>query len=74
MGSALSPPSGDYDDRVVDAIRRAGHTTAWTTEPRFLAADDSPMRLPRVAIDDRASVGNLSAKMTPLMHRLGAVR
>jgi len=63
-------PSGDYDVRVVEAIRAAGYRSAWTTEARFRSPADDPYRMPRVSIDDRASVSILAAKMTAAMqHR-----
>lgn len=55
-------PSGDHDPRVVDAVERAGYASAWTTEPRAASASDDPFRMPRVAIDDEASVAVLAAK------------
>jgi peptidoglycan/xylan/chitin deacetylase (PgdA/CDA1 family) len=55
-------PSGDHDARVIEAVRRAGYETAWTTEPRAAAASDDPLRMPRVAVDDAASVAVLVAK------------
>lgn len=66
-------PSGDYDDRVIEGIRTAGYQSAWTTEPRLASLSDFPYRLPRVAIDDHAPVSILSAKMTPLIHRMGVL-
>lgn len=55
-------PSGDHDPRVVAAVKRAGYASAWTTEPRAAAASDDAFRMPRVAIDDAASVAVLAAK------------
>ena len=55
-------PSGDHDPRVVAAVKRAGYTSAWTTDPRAIAAGDDDLRLPRVAIDDAAAVAVLAAK------------
>ncbi len=67
-------PSGDYDRDVIRTVRSAGYAFAWTTEPRFLSTDSDPHRLPRVPVDDRASVAVLAAKLTPLLHRWGLVR
>jgi peptidoglycan/xylan/chitin deacetylase (PgdA/CDA1 family) len=55
-------PSGDHDPRVVGAVKRAGYASAWTTDPRAASASDDPYRMPRVAIDDDASVAVLAAK------------
>lgn len=57
-------PSGDYDARVIRAIQEAGYRSAWTTEPRFRSPTEDPYRMPRVSIDDHASVSILAAKMT----------
>ncbi len=67
-------PTGDYDDRVIAALRSTGHRTAWTTEPRFVGSSDDVFRLPRIAVDDRADVATLAARMTPFVHKLGVVR
>jgi peptidoglycan/xylan/chitin deacetylase (PgdA/CDA1 family) len=66
-------PSGDHDGRVVAALRAVGYARGWTTEPRLRAAEEDPYRMPRIAIDDEAPVSVLSAKMTPLVHRLRMV-
>jgi len=55
-------PSGDHDARVVAAVKRAGYESAWTTEPRAVERSDDDLLLPRVAIDDAASVAVLVAK------------
>jgi len=60
-------PSGDFDARVIQAIQEAGYQSAWTTEPRFRSLTEDPYRMPRVSIDDHASVSILAAKMTAVM-------
>jgi peptidoglycan/xylan/chitin deacetylase (PgdA/CDA1 family) len=55
-------PSGDHDTRVVAAVKRAGYASAWTTQPRAVVAGDDALSVPRVAIDDAASVAVLVAK------------
>ena len=67
-------PSGDHDERVVRLVDEGGWRSAWTTRPGFVTPDHPPLRLPRVAVDDTASIGNLAAKMTPLVHRVGVLR
>lgn len=66
-------PSGDLDGRVVRILAETGWRSAWTTRPGFVDAGAEPLRLPRVAVDDVASVANLAAKMTPLVHRVGVL-
>lgn len=57
-------PSGDYVDGTIQAVREAGYVSAWTTEARFRTAADDHHRMPRIAIDDHATLGILAAKMT----------
>jgi peptidoglycan/xylan/chitin deacetylase (PgdA/CDA1 family) len=66
-------PSGDHDGRVVRLLEETGWRSAWTTRPGFVDSLAEPLRLPRVAVDDVASVANLAAKMTPLVHRAGVL-
>ena len=67
-------PSGDHDERVLSGVRSAGYQWAWTTEARYINAADLPYQIPRVLIDDKASVATLAAKLSPLMHRIGLVK
>lgn len=66
-------PSGDFDARTVAVLARLGFRSAWTTRAGFVQGKDEPLTLPRVAIDDEASLANLAAKMTPLVHRIGVL-
>jgi peptidoglycan/xylan/chitin deacetylase (PgdA/CDA1 family) len=59
-------PSGDYSGTTVAAVARAGYRYAWTTEPRFASTADPAFVLPRVSVDDHASVAILSARLTRL--------
>ena len=63
-------PSGEYNEEVLRVARESGYSSAWTTEAGWAAAGADPYRLPRMLIDDAASVGILSAKITPLVSRL----
>jgi len=62
-------PSGDYDAAVIRAIQGAGYLSAWTTVPRFRSRADDRYCMPRVSIDDHASVSILAAKLTTVMQR-----
>ncbi len=66
-------PSGDYDPSVIEAIQESGYAFAWTTESRLFSSNENPYRLPRIPIDDQASIGILRAKMTPLFYQLGVL-
>ena len=67
-------PSGDHDERVLSGVRSAGYQWAWTTEARYVNAADLPYQIPRVLIDDEASVATLAAKLSPWMHKIGLVK
>ena len=67
-------PSGDHDERVLSAVRSAGYQWAWTTEARYVNTADLPYQIPRVLIDDEASVATLAAKISPWIHRIGLVK
>jgi peptidoglycan/xylan/chitin deacetylase (PgdA/CDA1 family) len=64
-------PSGAFDDRVVDAVRRAGIAAAFTTDR---GVDDlrtaDPLRLRRINVGGRSSVGLLHAQLLPTAWRL----
>ena len=56
--SSFAYPYGDYDARVVDAVRRAGFSAACVTRSGCGRVEDDPLRLRRIAIfaeDDLAS-------------------
>lgn len=67
-------PSGDHDERVLSGVRSAGYQWAWTTEARYVNAADLPYQIPRVLIDDNASVATLAARISPLINRIGLVK
>ncbi len=56
-------PSGDYDDRILNAMERNGYQSSWTTEPRFTSESDAPHQMPRVSVD-AGTIGLLSAQIT----------
>jgi len=47
---AFSYPYGDYDERVMDAVREAGYRVAVTVEPGYAAPSDAPYSLPRFVV------------------------
>lgn len=62
-------PSGEYNEGVLTAVKENGYRSAWTTEADWTAAGADPYRLPRMLMDDAASVGVLSAKITPFVSK-----
>jgi len=50
-------PNGDASDEAVEAIRRAGHSYAFTTKRGVNAADDDPMRLRRRMVSPGGTTG-----------------
>lgn len=47
---AFAYPDGDFDDRVVDVVRRAGATSAVTCIPGCVTASSDLLRLPRIFV------------------------
>jgi len=64
-------PSGRYDERVVEAVRRAGFFGATTTE-YGLARPSEPFSLDRVRVNRTDGVAGFAAKLRALAPRLGA--
>jgi len=50
-------PNGDHDERVIDAVKRAGYTHACTTRSGRNAADADPWRLNRIDMHPSRSSG-----------------
>lgn len=59
-------PNGDFSDREVDIIRRAGYRTARTIDPGWNGPNADPLRLKAVPISDDASVDWLAVQVTGL--------
>jgi len=57
-------PNGDFSEREVDAIRRAGYRTARTIDPGWNGPKTDPLRLKAVPITDDASVEWMSVQVT----------
>jgi glycosyltransferase involved in cell wall biosynthesis/peptidoglycan/xylan/chitin deacetylase (PgdA/CDA1 family) len=43
-------PYGQFDERALDAVERAGYAGACTTEERLARLDDHPLRVPRLEV------------------------
>jgi peptidoglycan/xylan/chitin deacetylase (PgdA/CDA1 family) len=46
-------PNGNYDQRVMEAVRREGHTMAFTTDSGWVFPGDSPLALKRLNVGER---------------------
>lgn len=57
-------PNGDFSDREVEEIRRAGYRTARTIDPGFNDASTDPLRLKAFPVSDDATVEWLSVQLT----------
>jgi peptidoglycan/xylan/chitin deacetylase (PgdA/CDA1 family) len=64
---ALAYPYGDHDDRVVEAARAAGYTTACTVPDAL--RPDHPLRWPRVGVYRDDTRLTFAAKVSPLVRR-----
>jgi peptidoglycan/xylan/chitin deacetylase (PgdA/CDA1 family) len=56
---AFAYPNGDFSERDVDLVRRAGYECGLTIEPGYNDARTDPYRLKRIFIDDDASLTEL---------------
>lgn len=67
-------PRGHYNDAVENAVREAGYTTALTTRPGIVSANDPPFTLRRtfIARDDR--LRDFSHKLDGSYDRLHALK
>ncbi len=59
-------PNGDFSDREVDIIRRAGYRTARTIDPGWNGPNADPLRLKAVPVSDDAPVEWLAVQVTGL--------
>lgn len=48
-------PYGDYDDRVVESVKKWGYNYALSLLPFHCAKNDNPLLIPRICIDDKVS-------------------
>jgi len=64
---ALAYPYGDHDDRVVDAVRAAGYTTACTVPDAL--RPEYPLRWPRIGVYRDDTPLTFATKVSPLVRR-----
>jgi peptidoglycan/xylan/chitin deacetylase (PgdA/CDA1 family) len=70
---ALAYPNGDYSERELRLVEKAGYKCALGLDPGFNSATTSPFRLRRFCIPDHASQHELIVKTSGLWHGLLAV-
>jgi peptidoglycan/xylan/chitin deacetylase (PgdA/CDA1 family) len=58
-------PQGDYDDRVVQATRRAGYATATTVDQGRAGRSSDPFRLPRFLVSNNTTPDIVRAFAVP---------
>lgn len=61
--SSFAYPYGDFDDRCVDAVRRAGYRVACTTRTGWALLDGDPLRLRRLTVFNSDTAGSLARKL-----------
>lgn len=58
-------PQGDYDDRVVRAVRQAGYTTATTVDQGRATRRSDPLKLPRLLVSNNTTPQVMQAFAVP---------
>jgi peptidoglycan/xylan/chitin deacetylase (PgdA/CDA1 family) len=62
---AFAYPQGDYDERVVEAVKRAGYRTATTVDQGQAHHDGDPLRLPRILVSNNTTPAMMRAFTVP---------
>jgi len=63
----FSYPNGDYTEREIDLVRKAGYASARTTEVGWNGPGTDPLRLRMISLADNASVNMLATHLTGLL-------
>jgi len=61
--NSFAYPYGDYDARVVDAVREAGYRTACVTRSGWGRVDDDPLQIRRIAVFAEDSLATFARKL-----------
>jgi len=61
--TSFAYPYGDYDDRVVEAVRQAGYSAACVTRSGCGRVDDDPLRLRRIAVFAEDNLATFARKL-----------
>jgi peptidoglycan/xylan/chitin deacetylase (PgdA/CDA1 family) len=62
---AFAYPQGDYDPRVLSAVRAAGYTTATTVDQGRATNRDHPLSLPRLLVSNNTTPNIMRAFLSP---------
>jgi peptidoglycan/xylan/chitin deacetylase (PgdA/CDA1 family) len=62
---AFAYPQGDYDARVVRAVKQAGYLTAVTVDQGRAVVDGDPLRLPRLLMSNNTTPATMRAFVVP---------
>ena len=70
----FSFPNGDYGEREVALVKKAGYLSARTTDIGWNGGDSDPFRLKVVSMPDDASVNRLAAEVCGVKNALTRIR
>ncbi len=70
---AFAFPNGDYSDRDIALVKRAGYVCALTVDYGFNRKSTDPFRIKRLCVDDTGNTDALSAKVSGAWALLTAV-
>ena len=62
---AFAYPQGDYDERVMVAVKRAGYRTATTVDQGQAHANGDPLHLPRILVSNNTTPAMMRAFTVP---------
>jgi peptidoglycan/xylan/chitin deacetylase (PgdA/CDA1 family) len=62
---AFAYPQGDYDERVVEAVKREGYRTATTVDQGRAHVSGDPLRLPRILVSNNTTPAMMRAFVVP---------
>ena len=61
--SSFAYPYGLFEDRTIEALKKAGYTKACTTKTGWLGSDADPFRIRRVAIFNHDTLSSFARKI-----------
>ena len=68
--NAIAYPNGDYSDRDIELVKKAGYACGITVDYGFNTIETDPYRLKRLSIDDTDSVDAVCVKASGVWTRL----
>jgi peptidoglycan/xylan/chitin deacetylase (PgdA/CDA1 family) len=66
--SHFAYPNGDYGEREIELVKKAGYISARTTEVGWVSPRSDPYRLPIIAMPHEASLNELRAQLAGYNH------